>query len=670
MSSRVLRKMGLQDDRDLPPVQDDESDDTETSSGGVNKKRHLNMYDLLNNGSMSESEVKEDDDHETTSSVNKKDENMSYNKENIRRKKKKKRKKSGKVLSSHTRSSEDNVEDEVERSVREVNKILGEVPDKGEDEDDEATSSQNILHNRDTVFFKNILSVQHRNLNPNNELRKMFGRVVHQAELSKRKFRGRNHLKTTWLVTPKDNWPPVGKSGSTMKYLESKNGIMYFAFEHSTEYQQVQLQLLTAVSHMSSGNLVNIINNHPYHVDVLLQMTEWARLSEDLPVAAELTEQALYSLENSFHPMFSLSNGKCRLDYRLHENRALFLTLYRHLTFVGLRACYRTALEFCKLLLSLAPMDDPLAVVLCIDFYALRSSEYTWFIQFVNAFDSVRNLTQLPNIKYSLAVAKWQKGDVETAHTLLQEALMMFPGVLMPLLEKCSIQADKRVSAHPYFTTYATQNQPKSLSYLISMYVTRSYHIWKEVQLLPWLERNVQIVLDRVDAKDPLVKNMEIMRNTLYSAKPPLNIHRHLLLSDMSDTIAPPAEAVTDPILIMDPFPPTDGTSFYRTSHSTISRTAVENHSLFSTFFRSLNPVFQALSDESNVDEELAAEAEAVARPVITMVGEQIEEMRSDLRQSVNSLLDAMRDLLSNVNSPNIPADGDIDDDSELTDTA
>lgn len=31
---------------------------------------------------------------------------------------------------------------------------------------------------------------------------------------SKRKFRGRNHLKTTWLVTPKDNWPPVGKSGT------------------------------------------------------------------------------------------------------------------------------------------------------------------------------------------------------------------------------------------------------------------------------------------------------------------------------------------------------------------------------------------------------------------------------------------------------------------------
>lgn len=65
-------------------------------------------------------------------------------------------------------------------------------------------------------------------------------------------------------------------------------------------------------------------------MDVLLQMTEWARLSEDLPVAAELAEQGLYSLENSFHPMFSLSNGKCRLDYRQHENRC-FILFYKYI---------------------------------------------------------------------------------------------------------------------------------------------------------------------------------------------------------------------------------------------------------------------------------------------------------------------------------------------------
>lgn len=33
-----------------------------------------------------------------------------------------------------------------------------------------------------------------------------------------------------------------------------------------------------------------------------------------------------------------------------------------------------------------------------------------------------------------------------------------------------------------------------------------------------------------------------------------------------------------------------------------------------------------------------------------------------DLRRSVTSLLDAMRDLLSNIHMPDVPGDGDIED--------
>lgn len=64
-----------------------------------------------------------------------------------------------------------------------------------------------------------------------------------------------------------------------------------------------------------------LINAHPYHVDALLQLSELCRLSEDLPMAAELIEQALYCLECAFHPSFSLASGNCRLDYRRQENR-------------------------------------------------------------------------------------------------------------------------------------------------------------------------------------------------------------------------------------------------------------------------------------------------------------------------------------------------------------
>lgn len=121
--------------------------------------------------------------------------------------------------------------------------------------------------------------------------------------------------------------------------------------------------------------------------------------------------------------------------------------------FVGGRACYRTALEFCKLLLSLDPDGDPLAIKLAIDFYAIRAKEFTWLIDFCEEWESSKNLSQLPNFAFSIAVAHFNisSDDTTKADMLLQEALLMFPGVLKPLLEKCSVQTDSRISTHTYF---------------------------------------------------------------------------------------------------------------------------------------------------------------------------------------------------------------------------
>lgn len=107
--------------------------------------------------------------------------------------------------------------------------------------------------------------------------------------------------------------------------------------------------------------------------------------------------------------------------------------------------CFRTSLELCKLLLSLDPGGDPLAVVLMIDFYAIRAKEYGWFIEFCSLWENAKNLSQLPNIAYSLALAHFHLGNRKEADELLQNALIMFPGALVPLLEKCSIQPDTKV---------------------------------------------------------------------------------------------------------------------------------------------------------------------------------------------------------------------------------
>lgn len=46
-------------------------------------------------------------------------------------------------------------------------------------------------------------------------------------------------------------------------------------------------------------------------------------MSEDFAMAAELIERALYCLETAFHPLFNVSQGNCRLDYRRQENRSV-----------------------------------------------------------------------------------------------------------------------------------------------------------------------------------------------------------------------------------------------------------------------------------------------------------------------------------------------------------
>ena len=65
------------------------------------------------------------------------------------------------------------------------------------------------------------------------------------------------------------------------------------------------------------------MNRHPGHVSSMLQLSEVCRLGEDLALSAELLERALFTLEAAAHPLFSVTSGTARLDYRRRENRCV-----------------------------------------------------------------------------------------------------------------------------------------------------------------------------------------------------------------------------------------------------------------------------------------------------------------------------------------------------------
>lgn len=513
------------------------------------KPKTFNLFDVLNQNS----EINEEENEEEQAV----DEN-SIDETKCKKKKKRRRRLEG-CKAQIVESKEENI-DEIERTVREVNKLLGEpLPGCSSQSTDNFQWSQQKSK-------ENILLVQRKHLNSYNELKRIFGSKTVQAEQKKHRAR-LSHSRKTWLVSAKHNWPPINKFGLTMfvdHTMQTTNNVQYFVYDHNPTYRQIQLKFLEAVEMSDHEDILSIINVHSYHVDALLQLADLCKHNDDLAMAAQLTERALYCLECAFHPLFNYTTALCRLDYRKQQNRALFITLFKHISFVGGRACYRTSLEFCKLLLSLDPEGDPLAVVLCLDFYALRAKEYEWFIEFCNLWDSTRNLTQLPNIAYSLALAHFHLGNTSIANELLQDALIMFPGVLLHLLEECGIQFDEMVRSHDFFNKKAISTTSPALAKLQILYIDRNFRLWKEADLLPWLRENVHTVLNRVDSRDNYVMYCKVKRRKRYQGKLPKNILRHIILSDIKNISVNFHEVQNDGfILSHDPLPPVDSIDIY-----------------------------------------------------------------------------------------------------------
>ncbi|XP_060924457.1 transcription factor 25 [Limanda limanda] len=487
---------------------------------------------------------------------------------------------------------------------------------------------------------RSVLHVEHRNLNSETELKRYFGA---RAVLGDQRPRHRNRQfhRSTWMTSPKDSWPRFSRTGISMTLLESKDGVHYFTYEHSRDYQQVQFKFLDAVESMDPNNIVALLQLNPYHIDSVLQLSDVCRIQEDQEMARDLIERAMYSFECAFHPLFNLTSGTSRLDYLRPENRAFYLALYKHMMFLEKRGCPRTALEYCKLILSLDPDSDPLCMLLLIDFLMLRSRQYQPLLQLYQDWEEHRNLSQLPNFAFSTALCHFhlsQQEDMDPeesvkqkskADVMLQNALIMFPGVLMPLLDLCTVQPDATVASHVFFGPKSQIGQPPALAELTALYVGRSCSVWREAAVMLWLEESVKEVLHRVDTKDPLVVDCQNKRKQRYQSAP-RNIHRHVLLSEIKEaTSSLPLEVTTQPVMGFDPLPPLDSVvSYTRPERQFVG---ASNESTLSLFFRSLLPNF-------NLQGELRQEDDM-----------EVARAGQELNQEVNRLMVAMRDMLANI---------------------
>lgn len=173
-----------------------------------------------------------EDDNETTEM-----ENLSASaKDNKKKRKNKKKRRTGPRQKVSSEDVDGDNDDEITRTVKLVDRMFG------------TNSSHNEMQFADPAPHfpaqKTLLSIQHKNLNPQTELKRMFGKVVNQEQQKKRRGGNFRSMKASLMTNPKDTWPPVNRTGLYMNLVQSpdvtptssgaKNdrNLMHFSFEH------------------------------------------------------------------------------------------------------------------------------------------------------------------------------------------------------------------------------------------------------------------------------------------------------------------------------------------------------------------------------------------------------------------------------------------------------
>lgn len=393
-------------------------------------------------------------------------------------------------------------------------------------------------------------------------MKRLFGSHVVNSE--NRATQGRV-LKKSKFASPKSDWAPYKRNGLSMESVETKDGITYYAFRHSEQYQDTQLEFLNAIATHNPEALLFLTRRHPYHVDSLLQLSEIAKQSGDWTAAGDFIERALYACERALHPQFSLSTGTARLSYKRSENRSFFLAIFRQIQFLTRRGCWKTASEFNKLLFSLDPVSDPLGALLSLDYHALSAKDYEYVIKMQAEWKTDGklypvDLTNMPNFAYSAAYAKFKlseksKTTQEESGKMIQEAIKKYPLVYCRLLEKLG---EPEVPQ----TIPLTQIIPNEYMDIMQLsYIERTHEMWKEPEVLEWLKVNGDLCLDYTVAHPNIIQQKLLcgQKNEI-----PLSVCRYIVLIDIQKLMSYLPTSVTGQSYQMyDPLPPTDSVTMY-----------------------------------------------------------------------------------------------------------
>lgn len=301
---------------------------------------------------------------------------------------------------------------------------------------------------------------------------------------SKLKKTTRRHKKQ--LIAPRSVWTKVTSALVELSLERIPHHVMYgsaaFRLLPNEQYKKQFEEFVLLVEMADIESIYAFARKHPLHVDALLVVSDYLRMTSTAD-ASELTERALYILEKcclaTEEKGVDLTAGLLRLPYEEFDNRRMHLALIRYIQFLAKKGCYRTALEFCKILWSLDPLIDPLASRMISDFVVVQAGHWSWFELVYQ--EICLESPWLSNWHFSNALQQYIRGNRMAASICLQNAIMESPWMIPKLADACGLQIDEESWQNSF--SYTSSDDPDHIAPLrnaiAKIYAQRSGPMWK-----------------------------------------------------------------------------------------------------------------------------------------------------------------------------------------------
>ncbi|KAI6088890.1 DUF654-domain-containing protein [Hypoxylon rubiginosum] len=425
-------------------------------------------------------------------------------------------------------------QDEIEQALRELD--LKKPEGKSQDDSSYMRAYERVCE---------LLSINTYHLKVINEMRNLFGREAIAAahteeEQDQTRTRRQQHvlpervdletflkglpgkklpevtLRRNPFLAGKENWPNATTEGLTMEQLKEGSedegdfarmpGLAEFRFVHNARYNTLEERFWETIQMFEPLAVVYFLHAHPYHISSLIQVSRIAKQDQNSALSADLCERALFTFGRISLSSFrqKIEQGKARLSFKRPENRQFWLAGYHYLRNLIMKGTYRTALEWCKLLLGL-DHDDPYGIMNFIHPLAIRAHESKWFIDLCESglltVDSeARNGSDY--VRQTLVLARLQQKDTAGARALVIEGMQHLPWLYGHLFKSLNLDVPKSLWG------WQPRNEEEDLH--MNVYIHQTKGLWDNAQATSLLKEAAQEVkrsdIDQTFAFPPAVK--------------------------------------------------------------------------------------------------------------------------------------------------------------------